>query len=343
MAHLNFSGNHAQRAKIFPQAVVKLNARSDTIEYAMRAENGPSECYFDGSALKGALTNHNSLEYDGEIAYIMREPAMVGEHGRYNTNRTRDFTSMRPSVPGLTSLAGIPKMTPKEIEEITQPLGHVEQGNQDNGSTEWNIMCGGQHTIIYNGLNSASINSPCRLFVPTHAQWEEAKKYFPAEMQGRSGRVVYMMEEFDIHKLETFDPVQVHSILKSLQGDPDETKFTLRQHLFKRLVKNYCLTAGFLGPEGIQKYSESSNKRKLAEELEGYALSRYDEVLNHLVQVYEDYLRGVTGNQYVRAAEQLFRELLLFKNEETRFILFKFSYGAMPRTDTEIQYFVYAF
>ncbi len=133
MSQINFGNSQPLRAKVYPQAKVKKNGRSDITEYRYRAAVDRNSTMFKGLALKNDLSGHEALEYDGEPCYVMKNGAIAGTSGRFNAMDARDLIVNSFSIPVLTALNGLEGNNRWELEEKIQMVGHIEMGNQDNG------------------------------------------------------------------------------------------------------------------------------------------------------------------------------------------------------------------
>jgi hypothetical protein len=183
------------KAHRFPQAISKMNGSVNMAEMRRRENLDPSEkanVMFNLAPLEGEMGDAKILLAEGDVAFIMRS--------QYGTalpkNEQRTFMNQNNAMAATTLINGLPG-TPEAIENTIEPVGWIEQGNEENRSAETNIIRGGSFTILYNGEKPARQNAYLIVKVPDRDQAAKMKSDKASHARGADGAVPLMYAEYD--------------------------------------------------------------------------------------------------------------------------------------------------
>jgi hypothetical protein len=200
------------KAHRFPQANVKTNAAPDMGEMRRRTiiNDENERVLFKMDPLEGEMADAKLLLSDGSVGYIMRDT-----NGSRITNNERNFMNMNNQMKVNVALNGLVG-TEEEIEDQIEPVGWIEQGNEENRSAAVNLIRGGSFTVVYNGEKPARQNAWLRVRVPSRDQANIMKADKASLARGAKGVVPLMYEEYN--PLET-DFIKAEKLYCVLQLD----------------------------------------------------------------------------------------------------------------------------
>lgn len=194
----------------FPQAIVKINAEVNLKEMTRRSvmhESEKARALFKLPNLGGDMADAHLLLADGDVAYVLRN-----EVDTIVTNGVqRSFMNMNNRIKVNTAINGLSEDSPWAIEALIEPVGWIEQGNEDGRLGQTNLIRGGSFTILYNGIKTARQNAWLRVRVPTPEEAAKMKTDKASHLE--NGVVTLMYEEYNPMKTTYLRAEKLYRIL----------------------------------------------------------------------------------------------------------------------------------
>jgi len=271
------------KAHRFPQASVKINAVVNKKEIMRRLNLDPSDqarVLFKMDPLEGDMGDAKLLNSDGDPAYIMRNQLRP-----YPSNEPRTFMNMSNAAPVCSALNGLAG-DPDDIEALIEPCGLIEQGNEENRMAQTNVLRGGAHTILYNGVAPARQNSYLLLRVPTEPEADKMMADKASHSRGSKGVVTLMYEEYNPMKTTFFRAEKLYRIFNLGNEFPKHAYGSQAETHAKNLVNSIASLHVLLGGGNADNAQAKVKEliRKAVEEPEDDNAHTFVSTLNTFVQ-----------------------------------------------------------
>lgn len=233
-------GDNMLKKRVAPQAIMKVNAYIDVDAYEMRAVGKKRHAY-------GALPRdaRSMRAFEGTLAYVMdpyhpdySEASMIdtGSSSFFDRGLLMPVMSALNGFQLPSSVAvgenGVDAEGAKEIDRRIKVIGVVEQGTQDHGDQQCNVIIGGSLTIAHIGVGPIRRNKYVRVRAPTA---DEAMRIIRNRVNidpiNNNQRVELMVEE--VKTITNLTPEDRKGILftalnDSMPGTPLTVRFLTR-------------------------------------------------------------------------------------------------------------------